>query len=452
MWTMMLGALLTYLGAFYGQVPQLSTVEDFLLRSNVESRSVFRWFVASIGLELLVEPIFVQSQYLAQFQVRLRVEGLALFAKCMVMCAHLMMQRQRNVEIVKSTIEWAFVYSELAYAGCLFLGYLAWNWSSGRSAEENSTKNQKVGPPQHQSKLKMFLSFYVYDIFRFILTEGEKYALVWFSTLKERGVYDVVFNLGSLVVRLVFQPIEQVAFTTWVRMLHPQNMSNSKEDKDKKKRQLDEALFFLRGLLKLMMMIALTFACFGPSYSHTLFQILYGLAWAQTEAPFLMQVYCIYVGIVALNGVSEAFVRAAATGKTLQSYSLFMTLFSVIYVSVCSSLTFMGMGTVALILSNCVNMLCRIIYNAVFIRRYFGDRGRQFRLQDVLPRPLVLLCFFGSLIVCKSLELPLRNARLFGVPGYVLHVGIGALCFFTTFGMLWYQERNYLRELKSYFG
>ncbi len=52
---------------------------------------------------------------------------------------------------------------------------------------------------------------------KLVLAEGSKLALVAVETGYNQGVYGLVANLGSLVVRLLLQPFEEVAFTAFSR-------------------------------------------------------------------------------------------------------------------------------------------------------------------------------------------------------------------------------------------
>jgi oligosaccharide translocation protein RFT1 len=52
---------------------------------------------------------------------------------------------------------------------------------------------------------------------KLLLAEGSKLALVAVESSYNQGVYGLVSNLGSLVVRIVFQPFEEVAFATFSR-------------------------------------------------------------------------------------------------------------------------------------------------------------------------------------------------------------------------------------------
>jgi hypothetical protein len=61
--------------------------------------------------------------------------------------------------------------------------------------------------------LKMSSIFGLQALEKHFLAEGEKMVLVSVESAYSQGVYGLVSNLGSLVARLVFQPIEEAAFT-----------------------------------------------------------------------------------------------------------------------------------------------------------------------------------------------------------------------------------------------
>ena len=50
-----------------------------------------------------------------------------------------------------------------------------------------------------------------------LLAEGSKMVLVAVQTQYNQGVYGLVGNLGSLLVRTLFQPLEEIAFAAFSR-------------------------------------------------------------------------------------------------------------------------------------------------------------------------------------------------------------------------------------------
>lgn len=46
-----------------------------------------------------------------------------------------------------------------------------------------------------------------------------------------------------------------------------------------------------------------------------LLRLVYGLRWSETEAPRALAVYCLYILLLAINGILEAFVHAVADSR-----------------------------------------------------------------------------------------------------------------------------------------
>ena len=58
---------------------------------------------------------------------------------------------------------------------------------------------------------------------------------------------------------------------------------------------------------------------FGPAYTYLLLRLLYGLRWSETEAPRALATYCVYILLLAVNGILEAFVHAVAESRCARS-------------------------------------------------------------------------------------------------------------------------------------
>ena len=56
-------------------------------------------------------------------------------------------------------------------------------------------------------------------------------------------------------------------------------------------------------------------AAFGPAYTYMLLRLVYGQRWSETEAPRALAAYCLYILLLAVNGIFEAFVHAVADSR-----------------------------------------------------------------------------------------------------------------------------------------
>ena len=64
---------------------------------------------------------------------------------------------------------------------------------------------------------------------------------------------------------------------------------------------------------------------FGPSYSYTLLNLLYGRRYSDGEATAVLRYYCVYIIFLAMNGL-YFYVAAALHSIILQSFTLVLLL------------------------------------------------------------------------------------------------------------------------------
>ena len=64
-------------------------------------------------------------------------------------------------------------------------------------------------------------SFFKQSFLKQLLTEGERYVMTFLSVLSfgDQGVYDIVNNLGSMVARFLFLPIEESFYVFFSKVL-----------------------------------------------------------------------------------------------------------------------------------------------------------------------------------------------------------------------------------------
>ncbi|XP_042354466.1 protein RFT1 homolog [Plectropomus leopardus] len=382
-------------------------------------------FALSAVLELLSEPLYVLAQ--AHMFVRLKVvaESLGMIAKGSVTVVLVVFAREWGLYVFSAADLMYTVFLVLCYA-VYFIRFLG------------SKEAVKMGFPLHHvgellprradgeplidwTLARLTWSFFKQSFLKQILTEGERYVMTFLNVLSfgDQGVYDIVCNLGSMVARFIFLPIEESFYIFFAKVLQ-----RGRDVKSQKQEDAAMAAEVLECLLKLVLVIGLIISVFGYAYSHLALDIYGGSLLSSGAGPILLRWYSCYVLLLAVNGVTECFVFAAMSKEEVDKYNFVMLALSVSFLFLSYMLTWWA-GGVGFILANCLNMGLRILHSLLYIHRYF--QSSQWKpLRGLLPSPLLLLALAVSAVVTALSE---------GVfccdSGWLLrlvHIGVGAVC------------------------
>ena len=324
-------------------------------------------------IEILSEPAYILSTCLLVFKLQVTVETLANVAKCLATL--LLLRPSLGIPPLL-----AFGFAAVFYSGTLFVGYWSYFIYKGMSRSMISLQLVTLARIRdiESTMLSAYFSFTFQAIEKHFLGEGEKFAMAAFQPPYDQGVYGLVNNLGSIVVRTAFQPFEQAVFTAF-------SMSSSNKDKPS---FLQDQANLLSLLLKLVLLFAGICVAFGPSYSFTLLWFSYGRKWALTEAPRILNVYCFYISAMALNGVTEAFMHATADEKALKQINVSLIVFSILH-SITSIVLVNKLGTYGLVIAACISMLIRVGYCCTYMLKYFSSVRYSFR--SISPSPFSII-------------------------------------------------------------
>uniref|UniRef100_A0A674MZI3 Protein RFT1 homolog n=1 Tax=Takifugu rubripes TaxID=31033 RepID=A0A674MZI3_TAKRU len=399
-------------------------------------------FALSGVQELLAEPLWVLAQ--AHMFVRLKVvaESLAMVAKCSV-----------TVVLVVLAPKWGlyiFSAAHLLYTGSLVLCYVIYfiKFLGSEEAAKKRFPLHHVGdllpsrPLVDWTLARLTWSFFKQSFLKQILTEGERYVMTFLNVLSfgDQGVYDIINNLGSMVARFIFLPIEESFYIFFAKVLE-----RGCDVRRQKQEEVAMAAEVLECLLKLVLVIGLVIAVFGYAFSHLALDIYGGSLLSSGAGPGLLRCYSGYVLLLAINGVTECFVFAAMSQEEVDKYNLVMLALSVSFLFLSYVLTWWA-GAVGFILANCLNMGFRILHSLLYIHGYFQASPWK-PLRGLRPSPLLMLALGASAAVTALSEGVFCCDR--GWTMRLVHVGVGAACLLGVFAAVLLTETRLVQFVRT---
>lgn len=373
------------LGAPIAALMYLMQRKSALFSENITtlpySGVTFALIIALVFVELVAEPLFALNQYQLNFRARSKIESFAVFSKCIVTFGGVLIsKRLASGHTFDGLAVASFALGQVAYSFSTLAGYF---WASSFEVSKVCKIEEDNEIFYFDRKIsKIWRSLFVQMIFKHLLTEGDTLVISFLFSVGEQGVYSVISNYGSILARLLFQPIEEslrVSFTRAFAGKHP-NMAGSY-------RLMENLIVFY---LNLSLLIALG----GFTNGAFLLRLLLGNneKWQNSSVFEYFPQYLLYLPFMAFNGILEAFFSSASNQNEIKRFSVFMSVLSVAVLALLY--LFVGrlkMGLSGLILANVVNMALRIVYCFSFFLGFFQRKGVSVRVASLLKRASVPL-------------------------------------------------------------
>ncbi|EMC95714.1 hypothetical protein BAUCODRAFT_71256 [Baudoinia panamericana UAMH 10762] len=420
----------------------------------------------TVMIELLGEPGFVAVQQCMLYKTRAAAEAAAVIMKTLSTAGLVFWSRYRGYDLGVLP----FAAGELAYSTSLTLVYLSQtsyaarlrNFTLWPSKMQSSSSHDYIFSLFSKPLLYLSASLYLQTGIKWLLTEGDKLLIGAFATLEDQGMYALSANYGGLIARMLFRPIEDSSRNLFAKLCaapppqqelsagkdtRHENGDAAKPTKGDPKPEAQSANYhqaaqILQTLLRTYSIFSLLAFTLGPIAAPLLLQLVAGSRWSDSGAGLVLATYSYCIPLLALNGVSEAFVAATASTTELQAQSLWMGGFSVAFAA--SAYVFLRVlewGAQGLVWANCVNMGLRIVFNLRYAKSFFQRQGVEWKVTDVLPNVYAL----GASAVVPALLTQVRGllGGRFGILGHLVEVGIVGGLFA---GFIAATERHFLTE------
>jgi oligosaccharide translocation protein RFT1 len=256
-------------------------------------------------------------------------------------------------------------------------------------------------------------SFFVQGLAKQALTEAEKYLMTikYLLTMAEQGVFDIVSNLGLIPVRILLLPIEDGAYSYFTKILQRVPL----EQQDRK--AVTEASNSLFLLFRVMTLLGLSAISFGVPFAKTILAAYGGESLTSGMAPFLMQLNCGLILLLALNGVTEGYTTATVSKAELDKNSFFMILTFGVYILFALCLV---NSSPDLVIAKAVTLIFRIARSFYLINKQY--EGTLYSpLKGLAPNKREIFALMLSFVVCSA-------SGLFSPTWTHLFLGILCLC------------------------
>lgn len=348
-----------------------------------EITSVANYFGYTVGLywllilvELAIEPIYSLNQYSLNFGKRSKYEGTAVLMKCLSTVSVVVFTSKYVTDVYQKNgiLLLAFGIGQFLYSATLFICYFRdiRNFPNIRLWPTLISGSNYLDP----EIVSFWKITFVQMIFKQILTEGDKFLVNGFFSVEERGVFSVMNNYGSIIVRILLNPIEESVRLSFTRSIQSKSPN------------LQSAITNMKYLMMFYMYLSAIMIVAGYLNSGFLLQFLLGgksSAWKSTDLFQLMPWYVAHIPFLAFNGVLEAFFTAAANTLQTQTYSYFMSCCSILILGLMYVFTeVLNLGITGLILANTINMTIRIVYCCGFIFKFFKINNVDINLRAIV--------------------------------------------------------------------
>ncbi|KAI4091926.1 MAG: hypothetical protein LQ344_003744 [Seirophora lacunosa] len=408
---------------------------DPLVLETPAIRASVNLYIFATVLELLSEPCFAIGQQQLLYGTRASAETLATFSRCVLTCATAVWANKTDTSLGALP----FAIGQVGYAAVLNIVYLACIGPFGSGASF-SIFVRPINPPSALllwdrfpfARLTLAFNIYAQSIFKHVLTTGDSLLVAAFTSLQSQGAYTLASNYGGLVARMVFQPIEESSRSLFGRLLHQTAPSSKSSDtvkvaaRPEKLKQMDQAAAYLLTLLRIYSLISMAVVALGPSFSPLLLHFVAGSRWSDSDAPAVLAAYCYYIPLLAVNGILEAFVSAAANPAQLRAQSVWMVAFSAAFAATgVLVLKVWDQGAQGLVLANAVNMTCRIFWSSLFVSDHLRLHGAPLRYWDALPSVGTMICGFGTSWYLNGIENTFFESPWHALHGIVAAAGFG---------------------------
>lgn len=230
---------------------------------------------------------------------------------------------------------------------------------------------------------RVYWTFFWDTLARFFLAQGDVILLSSFASPVTQGLYSLLTNYASLVLRLVFTPLEES-----IRSFYSANVAEG---------DIFSAVFVFSQWCSLMLSV------FGSQYASRILSLVVPASSKIYELLPLIPAYCHLMSLMILNGILEAYLHAVLDVSRLSKLKTHTLVITGVYFALAFYLL-QASPQMGIIYANVFNFGMRILLALSYLK---------FQVSIVDPFSLVLAAGCGML--CYFLNLPLQHGLTLGI-------------------------------------
>jgi oligosaccharide translocation protein RFT1 len=419
--------------AYYHNVPveivQANFVGYFWL-------AIMVYMIAAL-VELALEPCFMICVHRQLIKKRVYVESLAMTLRVLTVlstCLVLKGEGDPTRDLMIGLI--AYPLGQIVYAVALSVGFLGIFHSAVPTRLSSLLPIPEIdideGTVQHALDMTKQV------LLRYFLAQGDMWIVSIVSPLREQGVYAVATNYGSLLCRILFQPMEESALSLFSRTISSDMAVRADAEEAPRKRRM--ALEYLGMILKMDVLLSMFIIAYGIPMADPVINALLGKRWIGLSGALCA--YCILLPPMAFSGVLEAFQHATMTRPWMSFYQLSSLGATVIFVTAAIIGT-VSWGPIGLISASIVNFTVRLSLGLYYLDFWIRNHklGNVKDLLGDIKSPITLYVYFAGLLALLS---SLDCSQFFSARIFAAFTSLPI-----TLSVLYYFERPFVNHLSS---
>ncbi|CAD8161452.1 unnamed protein product [Paramecium octaurelia] len=349
------------------------------------AKTAFLYGISAI-IDGASEPYAVQWVIQLKLNVVAKAEGLAVFMKTIVLYI-LLGKYTREFFQIETVV--GFGIAQVIYSIFIF-GYIF-----SLSTQSKFKQINKEGVYVVAEMKQVGYQFTLMAFMKFLLQELEKIVMVIYNNPIISGEFTLVSHIGSIIPRFIYVNIEQIAFNLFPKI------------------NQDEQSQLLEKYLKFLNLVGISIISAGIPCASAFLQI-YGSQWTSDSCILAMQLYCVYIWIMGINGITESYVNSTIDTKDMWWYRYLLIAQTIIYSL--SLIIMVQLGSSGIIISNILSMSVRIVVSFLIINK----QGIKIQWNAIMPK-FMILYLLGFLLqyLTEGFKLLVLTALYQGILGLI---------------------------------